>query len=487
MYMNIMTGKITLFILIFFLCGVFLFAESEGENLTIKIAVVGPGDAVYFWWGHIALIVEDAQTGRSDFYDYGIFSFENENFYYNFAFGRLLYSSGVSGTGENIEYAVDRNRSVVIYTLDLPPETRVKVKDFVEHNVLPENSDYFYHHFRDNCSTRIRDIIDYAVDGQLKEQYANTQGKFTLRQHVRRHTWFSPAVDWILNFWMGQVIDTPITIWDDMFLPSEVGKVIQDFWYTDANGEKRRLVSDDPSSINIINTAKGRPEVLKEPRKQWPYEFVFSLVLSAIFCLFFFMHSKKIRAGKILAGFSMSLCALVFGLAGFLLYFMSIFTNHDYTFENFNMLFASPLLIAAVPLGISYAVTKKKEKQVLYDFLLRLIWLLSVTGILLSMIIKVFPWFYQDNITDQLLMLPIALVFTFQPVGLRAVIDKYFRGRKKSSGSSKKKSSRSSRKKSSDTLKQNSLNSSQQSLSGSSQKNSSGSPRKKSKKKKKRK
>jgi len=442
-----MIRKINIFILIFIFCGAFLFAE--GENLTIKIAVIGPGDEVYFWWGHIALIVEDAQTGRSHFYDYGLFSFDNENFYYNFAFGRLLYSSGVSCTDWNIDYAVSTNRSVVIYTLDLPPETRVKVKDFVEYNVLPENRDYYYHHFKDNCSTRIRDIIDFAVDGQFKEQYANTQGKFTLRQHVRRHTWFSPSVDWILNFLMGQVIDIPITVWDDMFLPSEVGKVIQDFWYTDADGGMRKLVSDDPSSINVINTAVGRPGVLDAPRKQWPYEFIFSLVLSAIFSLFFFMYYKKIRAGKALAGISMSLCALVFGIAGLLLYFMSLFTNHDYTFENFNMLFASPLLIAAVPLGISYAVTKNANKQLLNDFLLRLIWLITVIGILISMLIKLFPGFYQDNITDQLLMLPIALVFTFQPVGLQAVIEKYFlRRQTKSSESAQKNLSSSPRKKS---------------------------------------
>jgi len=393
---------------------------SQGENLTLKIAVIGPGDELYFWWGHISLIVEDSDEGRSDFYDYGIFSFEGENFFYNFAFGRLLYSCGVSPADLSFAIYEYYNRDIFLYTLDLPPETKVKVRDFAATNVLPENKYYYYHHFKDNCSTRIRDIIDLATDGQFKTQYEHEQGRFTLRQQVRRHTWFSPVGDWFLNFLMGQVIDTPITVWDDMFLPSEVGRRIEDFWYTDVNGVRRKLVS----SVETVNKSQGRNAVLIVPRKQWPYELAFSLVLSAIFGFFFFLQAKKLIVGRFLAGISMSLTGLFFGLMGTLLYFMSLFTNHDYTFDNANMLFCSPLLLAAVPFGIGYAITKKPDKFFTYGVMLRLIWLLSVLGVFISMLIKLLPWFYQDNLTDQMLVLPIALTFAFQPVGLKEIVEK---------------------------------------------------------------
>ena len=399
---------------------------AQGENLTLKIAVMGPGDELYFWWGHIALVIEDSYTGRSRFYDYGVFSFGTDRFFYNFAFGRLRYSCGVTPSEASMAGYIFTNRDIVLYTLDLPYETRIKVRDFADVNVLPENRYYYYHHFRDNCSTRIRDIIDLAADGQFKEQYGLAPGRFTLREHVRRHTWFSPAVDWILNFWMGQVIDTPITVWDDMFLPSEVGKNIEDFWYTDVNGVTRKLVSD----VQVIYKAEGRPAVLDVPRRQWPRELVFSLALSAILGFFFFLQAKKIRAGRILAGFSMSLAGLIFGIAGSLLYFLNLFTNHDYTYQNSNMLFCTPLLIAAVPLGLCYALTKKPDRRLTCEALLRLLWLLTVLGIFVSMAIKLLPAFYQQNLTDQMLMLPIALVFSLQPAGLREVIDKFLRRRK---------------------------------------------------------
>ncbi|MCL2805862.1 MAG: DUF4105 domain-containing protein [Treponema sp.] len=409
-------AKKPLFLLVLFLVfTALLFAQ--GENLTFKIAVVGPGTPLYFWWGHIALVIENSATGESRFYDYGIFSFDNDNFFYNFAFGRLLYSCGVSATERNINTYRRTNRSIGFYTLDLPPETKIKVRDFADYNVLPQNRDYYYHHFRDNCSTRIRDIIDIATDGQFREQYENEPSRFTFRQHVRRHTWFSPVMDWVLNFWMGQVIDTPITVWDDMFLPAEVGKHIQDFWYTDANGTRRKLVV--PDSYEEVYTATGRPKVLEVPRKQWPVQLSFSLVLSLVFGFFFFLYSKKIKAGRVLAGISMSLCGLVFGLAALLLYFMNLFTNHDYTYQNINMIFCTPLLLAAVPAGIGYAVTKNPQRLAVYDKILRVIWLLCVIGIFVSMLIKLLPGFYQQNLVDQMLMLPIALVFAFQPVGFK--------------------------------------------------------------------
>jgi hypothetical protein len=150
-------------------------------------------------------------------------------------------------------------------------------------------------------------------------------------------------------------------------------------------------------------------------------------VLSAIFGFFFFLQKKNYRAGKILAGISMSLAGLVFGFAGLLLYFMNLFTNHDYTFQNYNMLFAAPLILAAVPFGICYAFTKNTGKQIFYDTLLRFIWLLTALGIFVSMAIKLLPAFYQQNLTDQMLMLPFALLFVLQPAGLPEVLD-YLRG-----------------------------------------------------------
>ena len=54
--------------------------NSRGDSLVIKIATIGPGDDLTSWWGHTAVIVEDKTFNVSRFYNYGLFSFDQENF-----------------------------------------------------------------------------------------------------------------------------------------------------------------------------------------------------------------------------------------------------------------------------------------------------------------------------------------------------------------------------------------------------------------------
>jgi hypothetical protein len=396
--------------------------EGRGDDLTIKVAVMGPGDELYFWWGHIGLVIEDIRTGQSRFYDYGLFSFQNDNFFLNFAFGRLWYSSGVSSSASNIASYLNTNRDVVLYTLNLSPEKREELWQYAEKSILPENRDYLYHHFRHNCTNPILTMLNIATDGQFKERYINETGRFTLRQHVRRHTWFSPFFDWVLNFWMGQDIDTSITVWDEMFLPSEIGIRISEFEYTDTQGATHPLVLKK----EVIYQSQGRPPVLDSPRKQWPWELAVGLFAAVVLGLLFYLQSRAPAGGQVLLGITHSLLGLFFGGVGLMLFFMSGFTSHDYTFHNANLLFVNPLLLIAFPLGIRYAASRNYDSRLRAEFILRLLWLLVVLGIGISMLMKLSPRFWQDNLTDQLLVLPIALVLSLEPVGLRRMIERIF-------------------------------------------------------------
>jgi len=386
-----------------------LYAQSRrGDALTLKIALMGPGDEVYFWFGHIGLVVEDRITGQTRFFDWGVFSFDNDNFFANFAFGRLLYSCMVSQADANYSAYIHHDRSITLYTLDLPAEKKEEILRFAENNMLPENRDYYYHQFRDNCANRIRDILDLGLDGKLKEKYGNAPGRYTYRQHVRRHTWFNPFVDWLINFWMGQDIDRPITEWEEMFLPSEIGMRIRDFHYTGPDGIDRALVS----STELLYRSKNRPAVLDAPRLQWPRELLASSRFSALL-LALFLFTKKKNGFRICIGLIQSLLGLFFGAAGSALFFMSFFTNHDYTYNNSNILFVNPLFLAVIPLGIIFAFTKSPKKRFVIGRVLRVFWVCVVLGGLLTMVMKLFPAFYQQNQVDQALILPMALTLAF--------------------------------------------------------------------------
>jgi hypothetical protein len=404
-FIIVVRKKAAAMLLLFFLPAFSLFCQNtRGDALTLKIAVIGPGNELYFWWGHIGLVVEDRISGTSRFFDWGVFSFENENFFVNFAFGRLIYSCMVSYSDSNINQYIRTNRDITVYTLDLPADKKEAVLRFAENNMLPENRDYNYHHFKDNCATRIRDIIDLALDGRFKEEFANERSRFTLRQHVRRHTWFSPFIDWILNFWMGQDIDRPITVWDDMFLPSEIGMRIKDYRYKDSYGYERNLVSQ----VEILNKSLGRPIVLDVPRKQWPRELFVSLVFSSLLVSVYLFWGKK-KFFRIFLGLAQSFLGLFFGLAGSLLFFLTFFTDHDYTYHNSNVFFVNPLFLAAIPLGLIFAFTRNEKKRFVATLVSRVFWAYILLGGFLTMAIKLFPAFYQQNQVTQALVLPIAL------------------------------------------------------------------------------
>ena len=390
----------------FFLLPLSLVSADErraGENLTIKIALIGPGTELYFWWGHIGLLIEDHARGTSTFYDYGIFSFDNENFFTNFAMGRLIYSSGASEAERNYYIYRVTNRDIILYTLDLAPEIRERVRLFAEENVLPENRDYFYHHFKDNCSTRIRDIIDFALEGQFKEAFGTAPGRFTFREHIRRHMWFAPVEDWYLNFLMGRDIDKPITIWEEMFLPSEVAKRITDFTYIDPQGVERTLVSN----VETLNQSINRPAVLDAPPETWHHSLFLGLIISAILMLFTLLKKKT----SVPLGISHSLLGIFWGLSGTLLFFMSFFTDHDYTYNNINVVFVNPLLLAAIPLGFM-SVSKNIKKRLFAEKLLKFLWTYVFFSCIIAMVINRFPGFLQQNQATEALVIPFSLLLS---------------------------------------------------------------------------
>jgi hypothetical protein len=386
-------------------------AEGRGEHLTVKVAIMGPGDELYFWWGHIALVIEDSLSGQARFYDYGVFSFDSDNFYFNFAMGRLYYYCNVSPAEDNYWAYIMTNRDITLYTLDLLPETREEVRRFAEINVLPENRNYYYHHFKDNCATRIRDILDLATAGQFREAFGEAPSPFTLRQQVRRHTWFSPFMDWLLNFLMGQDIDTPVTAWEEMFLPQAVGDYMLDFSYTDVRGAERKLVS----GVEIVNRALNRPPVLARPRRQWIRELGFSLVVAALLALLRFLRKRRPRIGGVLLGAAQGFLGFFFGVAGTVLAFMTFFSDHDYTWHNINVVFVNPLWFAAMVWGIRLIRAPGSGEGGRPDFLLKWFWTVVFLLCLLTMPVKLLPFFYQQNQVTQALLLPVAFVLGWFP------------------------------------------------------------------------
>ncbi len=111
-----------------------------------------------------------------------------------------------------------KDRSLFRQVLPLPAEKAWATARRLEHDVLEENKYYNYHHFYDNCTTRVRDIVNDAVGGKLKVDTDKKMG-LTFREYGAKGFAESTWLLAISDFVFGRGGDVEPTLWQAMFLP----------------------------------------------------------------------------------------------------------------------------------------------------------------------------------------------------------------------------------------------------------------------------
>jgi hypothetical protein len=382
--------------------------KTQGNYLTIKIAEIGPGDEFFSWWGHLAVILDNDLTGKSFCYDFGVFSFDDPNMVRNFLKGDLKYKITVSNAYDELEWYIQNNHDITLYTLNLDARQKEQIANTLNWNVLPENCNYYYKIFTDNCVTRVISIIDDAFNDEFIEKYKNEKGRFTLRDHAGRHLYRSAIMYVLLNFIMSEEIDKPPSKYEEMYLPSEFTAALVDFTYTDINGNIQLLVS----SIEKINTSIGRPIILSSPPHYRLYAFLAGISMAIIFMLLSIFR-KKNSILRIVFYIGQSFMALCWACMGTVLFYVMFFSNHIYTYNNLNIIFANPILFAGVPLGILCIVTKKESKYFFFTRILKALWTYVLAGSLVAIIIRIAGINQTDNTLILLLLIPPAIVLSY--------------------------------------------------------------------------
>src|SRR6185295_5483513 len=126
----------------------------------ISIITCGPWQGeVYSAFGHNAIRVYDPVNRIDDAYNYGVFDFNQPNFYLNYTRGLLLFKLGVYPYPDFRNIYIYYNRSVTEQVLNLSDLQKQAVYDFLEWNARPENETYRYDYFYNNCATQVRDVF----------------------------------------------------------------------------------------------------------------------------------------------------------------------------------------------------------------------------------------------------------------------------------------------------------------------------------------
>lgn len=370
------------------------------DAIEIRLVTFSPLNDLFAWFGHSAIEVRNLSTGTAHMFNFGGFYFDSEHLV-QFAFGKFIFWSFVGESDQALIPYEREGRHLVFQTLNLTGKQKAIIVRTLLDYQKPENRFYVYEHFLDNCSTKIRDIIDLALNGDLKRQSFQTDG-LTFRDYVHRMMVQEPVLDFILMFILNDTVDAPITRWDSMFLPDRLLAVVQNSvnpQITSAN--ENRLVAHQVER----NIGPGKPyfgQIASPINTVWR-ELTTGFFLLAIIGLCAIFYLKNTPYLHIIYPGVVSAFGLVFGFLGVLLFFMMCFTEHKDTYWNENILLLNPVTFLLFPTGIAALMGKLKTA---FSWISIVASLTAVT----AAIIKAFPGFNQANEQQLRILLPAFLV-----------------------------------------------------------------------------
>jgi hypothetical protein len=367
-------------------------AHAEpGEQLRISILTFGPGDHPFYKFGHNAiLVVGDPRVPGDAVYNFGTFDFESPWLILGFLKGKLNYWLSIQSLGSTISAYRSENRSIEAQDLELEPAQRKALADALYENARPENRFYKYDYYRDNCSTRVRDAIDRITGGKLRE-VSQDPARLTWRQHTLRLTADDLAVYMGLNVAMGDVIDRPIRVWDEMFLPARLQQTLRLVRVPGPEGQPLPLVRAERTLLSA-----DRAPVRSQPPRWAPAMFGVGALFGGGLTL---LGKRGSRSARVALGAALFVLGAVLGLFGLIFLMFWTMTDHDVAYHNEN-------LFQCVPWGwgIAYAAVGLTRGRGRLAFRLTVA---AAAASALGLFLKALPWFDQSNGQIIALLLPV--------------------------------------------------------------------------------
>lgn len=330
--------------------------HQTGQNVTVYLVTMGNGTQIWELFGHNAIWIHDNVTNRDTVFNWGVFSFRQPHFIARFLKGMMLYSMG-GDSMENIllEYRY-WNRSVVAQELDLLPAQRDTILAAIRWNALPENVNYRYDYFRDNCSTRVRDLIDRALGGPIAVQARSLTGT-TYRWHTLRLMQSNVPIVLGVDIGLGRPADTDLTKWQEMFLPRKLHDFVAKVRVVDAAGTMHPLVKSE----RVLFQANRGPEP-DTPPELGIWLLLGGVVVASLIIWAGLAASSGSRIARGAVATVAGIWSLLTGLLGAILTLLWAVTDHVFAHANENLLLFNPLWLVMVVLLPLYLWSGRAER-----------------------------------------------------------------------------------------------------------------------------
>ena len=307
---------------------------AQGDSacgLRISVLTCSPGNELYSIFGHSALRITDTARGTDIIYNWGTFDFDEPDFYTKFMRGKLLYYLSPDRLREFLYVYQYEGRSVFEQVLDISCAEKQRISKAVTLNMQGDNRYYKYDFLFDNCTTRIRDILQQNI-GNLSVHAQIVPEGTTFRNMLYAYldrggqAWSKLGIDILL----GSRIDREVTNDEAQFLPEYLMMAVDS-----------SMAGGHPTvgKKNMLISANGATD---------PSGLYTPLIYTGLFALVLVLISL-VKSGwaATITRFADSLLLYLTGLLGILLLFMWFFTDHGACADNYNLLWALPFNIFA--------------------------------------------------------------------------------------------------------------------------------------------
>jgi hypothetical protein len=306
-----------------------IFAQQDNDTV-IYLLTCGPGIETYSVYGHSAIRIVYAGQKRDWVYNWGVFDFNTPNFAWKFANGNLEYMLAVEPMqGFMKEYFFEK-RSVICQKLNLTTAEKAALVGLINENLKPENVKYRYDFFFDNCSTRIRDLIEKAVGKNMLYLPDPGTKNPSFRSMVAKYQTTKPWLKFGIDMLLGAPVDKGASYRDRMFLPLDLQRELSE---TVVNREGKMV----PLLQNPEQLLEADLPVIKTLFLFLP-AFVFTMLFIIVMILSAKWKNKKYVNWMDIALFS------IFSILALLMIFFNVFSLHPQLRTNLNMIWLSPIV-----------------------------------------------------------------------------------------------------------------------------------------------
>lgn len=307
------------------------------DNAKISLLTASPWyGAVYAFFGHTAIRVQDDSTGLDVVFNYGYFDQTKPHFIYDFIRGKTDYFVGTTTFETFLSEYRYKGQQVVEQELNLSPAEKQQLFGILAINALPENREYRYNYFYDNCSTRPRDIIEKYTNGTI--QYPPTEPNQSYRDLVHECVDGYPWVRFGIDLLIGSHADSTIDVRAKMFIPDYLmdsfeGAIIQ---RSDTLSEPLVKDTEILLSVDTERNKRGERGVFT------PFVIAFAVLLLTI--LISLTQVIKLNTIKLPKLYDTALFTIA-GLAGTIVFVLMYFSEHPATNPNWNFVWLNPIAL----------------------------------------------------------------------------------------------------------------------------------------------